>query len=269
MNQTPPPHLQKSLNHPLLSEDLTRTLIERAQAGDRDAADELLAHNERLVYRVCQKYYRTGATGDSSIDDLMQEGRMGLLRAIEKFELARNIKFSTYATWWIRQRVRRFGIRGGMQFSMAYANVEKRAQALNARSRLAQSLGHEPTITEIIAHTNLSQIVARSITIQVLSLDAEKSFPPDDDGQALLERLFDDDVPDPETAAAEKIEADHILKMIGGLSTRAQNILYRYFYLGQSLEAIAAALHLNSSTHVRKIRDQALRQIREICADRA
>lgn len=254
-----PPNLRESLGHSRLTEEQTRSLIAAAQAGDKSASASLLEHNERLVYSVCQKYFRSGATGDNSIDDLMQEGRMGLLHAVKKFDLARQVKFSTYATWWIRQRVRRFGIRGGMQFHMAFANIDKRAQALHTRARLCQELGREPTIDEVIKLTKISPVVARSISIKVISLDKD-TFSDDEDGDKLIESLADDN-PGPEYCAEQAIERQKVLDAVRGLSPREREILYRYYELGESIDAISGALSM-TPYKVRLIRDDALGQVK-------
>jgi RNA polymerase primary sigma factor len=197
------------LNHDLLSEERTRDLLTQAKAGNRDAAGELIVHNERLIYSIAKRYYATGATGDSHLSDLMQEGRMGLLHAIKKFDLDRNIKFSTYCTFWIKQRIRRFGIHDGMKFSMAYSNAEKRAKAMYCRAQLTETLEREPTSAEICAASGVSGVVARSLDIRVISLDRTETL----DGDTYSGSIIDPSA-EPELLVEKELDAQDLIRKL-------------------------------------------------------
>lgn len=243
--------LQEALNHTTLSEVETRECIRRAQGGDKDAVAALIAHNERLVYQICARYYFSGATGDATLDDLMQEGRMGLMHAISKFDLARThegrlIVFSTYATWWIRQRVCRFGVRDGMPIKMTYSSVEKRGRAIRARAALSQELERAPTPAEIQARAGVSAHIAGSLDMSFTNIEDV--------------HLVDTET-SPEGAAEQNQMTEHLVRSISNLPPAQREVVYRFYVLGESIEQISTVLG-HTTIRVSNLKKKAIKQIR-------
>ena len=167
------PALREALNHTLLTAAQTAEFVKLAKKGDKDAETALVVHNQRLIYKIAMHYFASGATGDAPIEDLMQEGLIGFYQAIAKFKNNKGSKFTTYASWWIRQRIRRYGIRGGMRISLSYRTTERRSVAIHSREKLTKKLGREPAVDEIMKDTHLGKNVVESIGIQIISTDQQ------------------------------------------------------------------------------------------------
>lgn len=234
-----------TLQHDLLTESETRRHIARAKEGDNDAIAALLKHNERLVFKICSRYHLSGATGDETLDDLMQEGRMGIMHAIRKFDLSRPEKFSTYAVYWIRHYVSRHGIRNGMTIAVSYSAIEKRGRALRARASLEATLERAPTISEVASEAEVTSAIASSLDYQIVSIDQAFNVG-DSEG-------FEAGVESDETFQV-------ITRIIKGLPDLQRDVLCRYCR-GQTQEEISQAI--GRSPHVvRLLKNQAIQKIR-------
>ncbi len=156
--------------YPLLSAEEEVELAQRIEAGDQQAKDRMITSNLRLVVFIAKRYQGHGLP----LLDLIQEGVLGLVRAVEKFDWRRGFKFSTYATWWIRQAIQR-GIQNRARTIRVPAYVLDRARALErAEERLAEELGRDPTAEEVASAAGLSvedAEAAREATRRVSSLD--------------------------------------------------------------------------------------------------
>lgn len=159
------------LNHKLLPEDETRRLILAHRAGDQSATERLLAHNERLILRMSLRYHSTGSSGDTPIDDLMQWGRLGLLRALEDFDLDSGNRFSTYVFYWIRQAISRYGKQEGRSVGLSYKAREDLGRIGKIKSNLIQQLGRQPTVAELAAAAEVTEGRITELNPVVMSLD--------------------------------------------------------------------------------------------------
>lgn len=142
-----------TLDHVLLPDEEIRSLVAAYQEGDQAAGERVIAHNERLIYDIAAHYYHARVTGDVGMEDLMQLGRMGILRAMRKFDPRKPVKFSTYAWHWIRQSIRRHGMRAGQGVTMSYHATDTRGRIGVARAAFEQANGREPTVAELAAAT--------------------------------------------------------------------------------------------------------------------
>ncbi len=138
----------RSYNLPLLSEDEIRVLIARYRAGDNEAAEKVIAHNENAIYRLARRYHATGVCGDVAMDDLAQLGRMGLLQAMKAFNIRDDNRFMTYAWYWIRLYIARYGKHEGQQVSLSYRANEHRGRVGQMAALFEQQHHRPPTPTK-------------------------------------------------------------------------------------------------------------------------
>ncbi|MBR2827835.1 MAG: sigma-70 family RNA polymerase sigma factor, partial [Bacilli bacterium] len=144
---------------PLLKREEEILLAERKNQGDKEARQKLIESNLRLVVSIARRYQNRG----QSLQDLIQEGNEGLMRAVEKYEVKKNIKFSTYATWWIRQSIIRSIYNQGSMIRIPIYQVEKTNQVKYAIKDLSQKLGRIPTIEEIEKEVNINKEEIKSL----------------------------------------------------------------------------------------------------------
>ncbi len=246
---------------PMLTADDERAVFARVAAGDAEARAQAIEANMRLVVNIAKKYRGRGL----AFSDLVQEGTLGLMRAVDGFELARGLKFSTYATWWIRQAIQRAlldkagTIRVPVHVGEKVFKIERAAAAHHAAH------GTMPTLDELSAATGLSVAQIRRILTRVRvddSLDAPRSDDPTD------ERTLMDVVAAPEEAIDEHATwADAQARLLAAMSElppRDQLIVRRRFGFDgqrQTLDAIGAALGITRE-RVRQLERDALAVLR-------
>ena len=254
-------YLEAIGRYPLLSRDEERALGAAIAAGDHDAVDALVCANLRFVVLIAKQYQHRGL----SLPDLIAEGNFGLIRAAERFDQARGVKFISYAVWWIRQ--------GILQALADYAHAVRvpAGQAGAVRrlghhaSQLSQVLGREPTtreLAEAVGMTEAEITVALPIARGALSLDA----PLGDEGESrLLDVVADDETTAPDAATADADLAASLRAAMRVLKGREAEVLVMYFGLdGQdprTLEEIGARFHITRE-RVRQIKDKGLLRIR-------
>jgi len=251
--------LAKLSNTRLLRREEERTLARRVERGDLAAKERMIEANLRLVVSLAKHYRGQGLP----FLDLIQEGTIGLIRAVELFDHRRGLKFSTYATWWIRQAMARALANKGRTIRLPIHVAERVRRVRKAETYLDVTLGHSPTSEEIAAYAGLpvDEIERlRRASAAVLSLDQPVS---DEDSRTLGELTGDRQ---PATADAEAIDALETLRpLMRQLDPLQRRVLVlRWGLWGErchSIEATAQTIGM-SRAHVREIERQSLRQLR-------
>jgi len=247
---------------PLLDADEEHRLALRVGEGDMDARRRMIEANLRLVVSIARGYVGRGVP----LLDLIAEGNLGLIRAVEKFDAQRRLRFSTYATWWIRDGVQRALMSQGRTVRLPVHVLREFAQVLRARRQLTHELERMPSIDELAR--NLGKTAADiaglfSLTDRISSLDAPLS---QNDDRALIEQLIVDDTDALLMRAPGKHDA-RIEHCLAQLSDRQRLVLQRRYGLNddatQSLAEIAAELGLTRE-RVRQIQSEALVRLRTL-----
>jgi RNA polymerase nonessential primary-like sigma factor len=244
---------------PLLDAAAELALAQRVRAGDSEARRQMIQANLRLVVTVARGYVGRGVP----LLDLIEEGNLGLIRAVEKFEPERRLRFSTYAMWWIRQAVQHALMHQGRTVRVPVHVLREFAQVLRARRQFTAQRGRAPSMEE------LAQAVGKPaaevgelfcVTERISSLDAPAS---DNDDRALIDQL----VVDGASAAVEEIPSSRISAWIAGLPERQRYVLERRYGLNdhgvQTLAEIAEQLGLTRE-RVRQIQSEALLRLRAL-----
>jgi len=248
---------------PLLTPDEEKTLARRIAKGDEAARQRLIKANLRLVVSIAKRYVHRGPL---SISDLIQEGNIGLFKAVEKFDPERGFKFSTYATWWIRQAITRALADQSRTIRIPVHMVETISKFTQAKRKLAQELGREPLVEEIAIEMDLHVDKVRHI--QKISQDVvslEQPIGDDDDKSTLAEFIRDDTSATPIQATSQELLRDQIREIINDLTEREKKILEMRFGLEDgvthTLEEVGKVFNVTRE-RIRQIEAKALEKIR-------
>ena len=244
----------------LLTREEERELARRKDAGDEAAKRRLVECNLRLVMSITRNYRTAGVP----LLDLIQEGNLGLIRAVEKFDYRMGYKLSTYATWWIRQAVTRALADQGRLIRLPVHVSDQVRRVMRARRSLAQKLNREPTTAEIAAESTLPE--ARVIELLEIVDDAVSLESPIPGGDSSYGDLVENEAADgPDEAASESFRAAELEDALGLLEPRLRELLERRFGLAghasQTLDEIGRSLGVTRE-RVRQLEMRALRELR-------
>jgi RNA polymerase primary sigma factor len=249
---------------PLLSFEEELDLSKRIEEGDPEARKQLIEANLKLVVKIA----KTFKTSDVALLDLIQEGNLGLMKAAEKFDFRKRVRFSTYASWWIKQSIVRALSNKRRAIRLPHRKEEKIRKINKAINMLSQKYMRQPDISEIAGELGMTEKEVRnllSVSNHIVSLDSETN-----DVAGTLQEVLEDYSYDPDHEFMKKSLREETLKYLESLKEKEREIIkYRFsFYGGKkyTLKTIGARMGISPET-VRQIEMKALSKLKELAGN--
>ena len=246
---------------PLLNAEEEKDLARAMKEGSQEAKDRLCEANLRLVVSIAKRYVGRGM----QFLDLIQEGNLGLIKAVDKFDYEKGFKFSTYATWWIRQAINRAIADQARTIRIPVHMVETINKLIRVQRQLLQELGREPEVEELAQEMGISPEKVREIQkISQEPVSLEKPIGEEEDSH-LGDFIPDDDAPSPADQAAFTLLKEQLLEILSGLTPREEKVLRLRFGLddgrSRTLEEVGREFNVTRE-RIRQIEAKALRKMR-------
>jgi RNA polymerase primary sigma factor len=253
-------YLREINETPLLSADEEKELAYRIEEGDSGARDQMVRANLRLVVNIARSYTGKGL----GLQDLIEEGNLGLLRAVEGFDPSMNTRFSTYASYWIKQSIKRALVNTAKTIRIPAYMVELLAKWRRATAKLQDELGRQPTHEEIARSLGLPKkklsIIKKAIRVYNLAPQTDQT----DAGWSIDEMLMDGHSKTPDLEMVEADDLHHVLDLLGKMDKREATVLRMRFGLDdeepKTLKEIGESLGLTRE-RVRQIESEALHKL--------